>query len=98
MGKKKKKKQSKEEVFLKAFKKSNREIQFLRNGGGQWVSQNQIWKNKKAYNRKRDKKVDLTDCLVSSLYNNGVNNVYYLLKVNWNKEFLLLFLYDKGKM
>jgi len=68
MAKKKKKKQSQEEIFLKALRKSNREIQFLRNGGGQWVAQNRVWKSKKCYDRKRDKKVDSTDCLATFLW------------------------------
>ena len=41
---------------IKAFKKANREIQFERNGGGQFVATNRPHKNKKKYNRKRDKK------------------------------------------
>lgn len=42
--------------IIKAFKKANREIQFERNGGGQFVATNRPHKNKKKYNRKRDKK------------------------------------------
>ena len=53
--KKKRKKLSQEEIFLKAFKKANREIEMERNDG-KWVCTHQVWKNKKAYNRKRDRK------------------------------------------
>ena len=59
--KKKRKKLSQEEIFLKAFKKANREIEMERNDG-KWVCTNQVWKNKKAYNRKRDRKFN-TDYL-----------------------------------
>lgn len=59
--KKKRKKLSQEEIFLKAFKKANREIEMERNDG-KWVATHQVWKNKKAYNRKRDRKFN-TDYL-----------------------------------
>lgn len=59
--KKKRKKLSQEEIFLKAFKKANREIEMERNDG-KWVCTHQVWKNKKAYNRKRDRKYN-TDYL-----------------------------------
>lgn len=59
--KKKRKKLSQEEIFLKAFKKANREIEMERNDG-KWVCTHQVWKNKKAYNRKRDRKFN-TDYL-----------------------------------
>ena len=59
----KKKKMSEQEMFLKAFKKANREIEMERNDG-KWVATHRIWKNKKAYNRKRDRKFD-TDYLFS---------------------------------
>lgn len=51
-----KKKKSINDDVIKAFKKANRELQFERNGGGQWVSVNRPHKNKKKYDRKRDKK------------------------------------------
>ena len=51
----KKKKQTEQEIFLKAFRKANREIELERNQG-KWVSTHQVWKNKKKYNRKRDRK------------------------------------------
>ena len=57
MARKKRKKLSEEEIFLKAFKKANREIEMERNDG-KWVCTHRIWKNKKAYNRKRDRKID----------------------------------------
>ena len=59
--KKKRKKLSQEEIFLKAFKKANREIEMERNDG-KLVCTHQVWKNKKAYNRKRDRKCN-TDYL-----------------------------------
>ena len=59
--KKKRKKLSQEEIFLKAFKKANREIEMERNDG-KWVCTHQVWKNKKAYDRKRDRKFN-TDYL-----------------------------------
>jgi len=43
--------------MLKAFRKANREIELERNGG-RWTATTQTWKNKKAYNRKRDRKID----------------------------------------
>ena len=46
---------SKEEVFLNAFKKVNREIELERNGG-RWIAINRPHKNLKKYDRKRDKK------------------------------------------
>ena len=64
--KKKRKKLSQEEIFLKAFKKANREIEMERNDG-KWVATHRVWKNKKAYNRKRDRKCD-TDYLFYCLY------------------------------
>lgn len=53
-----KKKKTLQDDVIKAFKKANRELQFERNGGGQWVAVNRPHKNKKKYDRKRDKKVD----------------------------------------
>lgn len=41
---------------IKSFKKANRNLQFERNGGGQFVSFNRPHKNLKKYDRKRDKK------------------------------------------
>lgn len=47
---------------IKAIRKGNRELQFERNGGGQWVATDRPWKNKKKYDRKRDRRID-SDCL-----------------------------------
>ena len=63
--KRKKKKMTEQEMFLKAFKKANREIEMERNDG-KWVSTHRVWENKKAYNRKRDRKCN-TDYLFSFL-------------------------------
>lgn len=52
----KSKKLTSEEIFIKAFKKANREIEMERNDG-KWVRTTTIHKNRKAYDRKRDKKV-----------------------------------------
>ena len=63
--KQKKKKLSEKDMMLKAFRKANREIELERNGG-HWTATTQTWKNKKAYNRKRDRKIDsdgLFNCL-----------------------------------
>lgn len=60
MAHKKKKKLSEQEIFLKAFKKANREIEMERNDG-KWIATHRVWKNKKAYNRKRDRKIDSDD-------------------------------------
>ena len=57
MAHKKRKKLSEEEIFLKGFKKANREIEMERNDG-KWIATHRVWKNKKAYNRKRDRKID----------------------------------------
>lgn len=55
MAKKRKKKLSEQEIFLKAFRKANRELELVRNDG-KWCAQNRVWKSKKVYNRKRDRK------------------------------------------
>ena len=57
MAHKKRKKLSEQEIFLKAFKKANREIEMERNDG-KWIATHRVWKNKKAYNRKRDRKIN----------------------------------------
>ena len=57
MAHKKRKKLSEEEIFLKAFKKANREIEMERNDG-KLIATHRVWKNKKAYNRKRDRKIN----------------------------------------
>ena len=51
--------------YIKIQKKINREIE-LERSGGRWVAVNRPWKNKKAYDRKRDKKIQFDDsCLFS---------------------------------
>lgn len=73
--KQKKKKLSEKDMMLKAFRKANREIELERNGG-HWTATTQTWKNKKAYNRKRDRKIDsdgLFNCLTIIL---GITTKY----------------------
>lgn len=52
--------------YIKIQKKLNREIELERNGG-RWVAVDRPHKNKKLYNRKRDKKID-NDNLASFFY------------------------------
>ena len=47
-----------QEDVIKAIRRGNRELQFERNGGGQWVAIDRVWKNKKKYDRKRDRRID----------------------------------------
>ena len=72
MARKKRKKLSEEEIFLKAFKKANREIEMERNDG-KWIATHRVWKNKKAYNRKRDRKID----------SDGLFDFYIYTQVNY---------------
>ena len=58
-----------EKDIIKALNKANRDIEFERNGGGQFVSKTKAHKNKKVYNRKKDKRFDLD--LLSFYINNG---------------------------
>ena len=44
--------------MIKALKISSRNDAFERNGGGQFVAIHKVHKNKKKYNRKRDKNID----------------------------------------
>lgn len=67
MANKRKKKATEQEMFIKAFRKANRELEMERNDG-KWVATHRVWKNKKYYNRKRDRKFD-TDYLFSVLLN-----------------------------
>ena len=56
---------------VKAMKRGSRELQFERNGGGQFVAINRPHRNKKKYDRKRDKKkidFDLSLFFVSLSY------------------------------
>ena len=49
--------------YIKIQRKLNRELELERNGG-RWISINRVHKSKKAYDRKRDKKVKIDDsCL-----------------------------------
>ena len=51
------------EDYIKIQRKLNRELELERNGG-RWISINRVHKSKKAYDRKRDKKVKIDDsCL-----------------------------------
>lgn len=51
------KKKKKENNVIKALHRAERELQFIRNGYDHpWVAVNRVFKNKKAYNRKRDRK------------------------------------------
>ena len=72
---KKRKKLSEQEIFLKAFKKANREIEMERNDG-KWVATHRVWKNKKAYNRKRDRKIDSDGLFYFFLYIQ-VNHLFF---------------------
>lgn len=48
------------EDYIKIQKKLNREIELERNGG-RWVAVDRVHESKKAYNRKRNKKINLDD-------------------------------------
>ena len=49
--------------YIKIQRKLNRELELERNGG-RWISINRVHKSKKAYDRKREKKVKIDDsCL-----------------------------------
>lgn len=48
-----------------ALHRGNREVQAMRNGGLQFVQIDKPWKNKKKYDRKRDKRINF-DCLFFS--------------------------------
>lgn len=61
---KKKKEKSSFEDAIKAFKKANREIELERNGG-HWIAMDRPHKNKKLYNRKRDRSISLGDSYLS---------------------------------
>lgn len=77
MANKRKKKATEQEMFIKAFRKANRELEMERNDG-KWVATHRVWKNKKAYNRKRDRKCN-TDYLFYCLYNAIIttNHLFY---------------------
>ena len=46
---------------VKILRMISREDEFERNGGGQWVAMNRVFKAKSKYDRKRDKPVDLDE-------------------------------------
>ena len=75
MAHKKRKKLSEEEIFLKAFKKANRDIEMERNDG-KWIATHRVWKNKKVYNRKRDRKIDSDDLFDFYIYTQ-VNYLFF---------------------
>ena len=50
--------------YLKIQRKINREIELERNGG-RWIAIDRPWKNKKAYDRKRDKKINFDNSCLS---------------------------------
>ena len=56
--KKKSKKISFEDLYVKANRKAQREIELERNGG-RWIAVDRPHKNKKKYDRKRDKKFNV---------------------------------------
>lgn len=41
---------------VKILRMISREDEFERNGGGQWVAKNRVWKDKTKYDRKKAKK------------------------------------------
>ena len=57
----KKSKRTKSNDPAKILKMISRDEQFERNGGGQWVAMNRVFKDKSKYDRKRDKHVDLDE-------------------------------------
>lgn len=64
---KKLKQKSSLEDAIKAFKRANREIELERNGG-HWISMNRPHRNKKLYNRKRDRSINLNDSYLSFFF------------------------------
>lgn len=52
------KKKKKDNDVIKALHRAERELQFVRNGYDHpWIAVNRVFKNKKAYNRKREHKI-----------------------------------------
>ena len=76
MAHKKRKKLSEQEIFLKAFKKSNIEIEMERNDG-KWIATHRVWKNKKVYNRKRDRKINSNSLFDFYIYTQ-VNYLFFV--------------------
>ena len=62
------------EEYLKAIKKADRESELERNGG-KWVAKDRPHKNKKRYDRKRDKNVDI-DEIISRTINSFLNEEF----------------------
>lgn len=60
--------------YIKANKKASREIELEQNGG-RWVAKDRPHKNKKAYDRKRDKKINFDLPLFSH------SNIYNKIKI-----------------
>jgi hypothetical protein len=61
----KKNKKDIDQDIIKAFRRANREIEMERNGG-RWIAVNRPHKNKKVYDRKRDRRIN-SDCLFDFL-------------------------------
>ena len=57
----KKSKRTKSNDPAKILKMISRDEQFERNGGGQWVAMNRVFKDKSKYDRNRDKPIDLDE-------------------------------------
>ena len=57
----KKSKRTKSNDPAKILKMISRDEQFERNGGGQWVAMNRVFKDKSKYDRKCDKPIDLDE-------------------------------------
>lgn len=57
----KKSKLTKSNDMTKIIKMISRDEQFERNGGGQFVATHKVYKNKKKYDRKRDKSIFFID-------------------------------------
>ena len=64
------KKKKKNDVII-GLHRGGREVQAIRNGGLQFVAVDRPWKNKKKYNRKRDRRINF-DCLFQFRYNLGL--------------------------
>ena len=59
------------EDLIKAFRKASREAELERNGG-RWIAKDRPHKNKKAYNRKKERQIDAPflfsrNCFISYL-------------------------------
>lgn len=65
----KKSKQTKSNEQYKILRMLSRDAQFERNGGGQFVSVNRVFKDKKKYNRKDNKRE----------FRNSLNSLYLFI-------------------